>query len=236
MSDWAAKRFWTDVSVVDAGGGWGVRLDTRPVRTPAKTPLILPTRAMAEAVAAEWAAQDGAIRPMTMPCTRSANAALDKVALQRDEVAQMLADYGATDLLCHRAEGPMELVARQAAAWDPILAWAESDLGLRLVTTKGVMPVDQPPETLSRLLALFRAADDFQLAALHDLVGISGSAILGLAAARGAWPAEAVWQACRIDEDWQIEQWGRDDEAEAEAAHRRAAFLHAHRFNQLATT
>lgn len=235
MSDWAAKRFWTDVEVMQADGGWCVALDTRQVRTPAKAPLILPSRAMADAVAAEWAAQEGEIKPMTMPCTRSANAALDKVALQRNEVAQMLADYGETDLLCHRAEGPMELVARQAESWDPILAWGESDLGVRLARTKGVMPVAQPPDSLARLLALFRAADDFQMAALHDLVSISGSAILGLAAARGAWPVESIWRASRIDEDWQIEQWGRDEEAEADTATRQAAFLHAYRFNQLAT-
>ncbi|NKB26897.1 MAG: ATPase [Rhodobacteraceae bacterium] len=233
MSDWAAKRFWKDTSVVEVGDGWTVHLDTRCVRTPAKAALTLPTRPMAEAIAAEWAAQDGLINPLTMPVTRAANAAIDKVAPQRAEVAAMIAAYGETDLLSHRAEGPAELVARQATAWDPLLDWAAQMFGARLGVGAGIMPLDHPPEALRRLADAVATYDPFELTALHDLVSLTGSLIIGLATLHGVQPSEALWQAGRIDEDWQIEQWGRDDLADAEAAIRRTGFLQAIAFFHL---
>ena len=128
MSDWRPKRFWTAATVEPAPGGHTVHLDGRPVRTPGKSPLIVPTEAMARAIAAEWDAQTGIVRPETMPFTRSANSAIEKVAPQFDEVVGLLAAYGETDLLCYRAHGPAELMARQAAAWDPLLDWAPPPL------------------------------------------------------------------------------------------------------------
>ena len=233
MSEWKAKRFWKEAGVVQAAEGFTVHLDGRSVKTPAKTPLIVPTRAMADAIAAEWDAQDGQIDPRSMPVTRSANAAIDKVAVQHAEVAQMIADYGESDLLCYRAPGPVELIQRQAQIWDPLLDWAEADLGVRLSTASGVIHVPQDPAVLAQLSARVHAMDNFTLAAFHDLVSLSGSLILGFATLMDHRPADEVWRLSRLDEEWQIEQWGTDEEAEAMAETKRSAFLHAKFFSDL---
>lgn len=230
MSEWKARRFWKEVSTREEEGGHAVLLDDRPVRTPAKAPLLLPTPAMAEAVAAEWRAQEQEIAPRTMPATRGANAAIDKVAVQFDEVATMLSAYGDSDLLCYRADGPAELVERQAAGWDPLLDWAADRYAARLETRQGVMHAPQSPQALGRLDARVREMNAFELAAFHDLVSLSGSLVLGLAAAEGHAPAEELWQLSRIDESWQEEQWGPDEEAREVAEVKRQAFLHAKRF------
>jgi chaperone required for assembly of F1-ATPase len=229
MSGWVKKRFWTEAAVAPAEGGWTVRLDDRPLKTPAKAPLVVPSRALADMIAAEWAAQDGAIRPETMPATRAANAAIDKVRGQHAEVAQIVAAYGDTDLLCYRAQHPAALVDRQAQVWDPLLAWAEGRFGVRFHRVPGVMPRPQPPETLARLTAEVRALDPFRLTAFHDLVSLPGSLVIGLAAAESAFATDALWQAARLDDLWQAQHWGADDEAEAHAALRQAAFFQAER-------
>lgn len=233
MSEWKAKRFWKDSTVVPAEGGFTVHLDGRPVRTPAKRPLVLPTAALAEEIAAEWQAQEDQIDPLSMPFTRSANAAIDKVAVQKDEVAEMIAAYGDSDLLCYRADSPAELVERQTAAWDPYLDWADSDLSARLVPVVGVVHQPQNPAAVAALRAEVMTQDNFALTALHDLVSISGSLVLGLAAQRGVAPPEELWTLSRLDEDWQIEQWGEDDEATKLAETKLRAFLHAARLYQL---
>lgn len=230
MSTWAARRFWTSASAVPVEGGFTVHLDARPVRTPLKASLVVPTLALAKAIAAEWDAQDGKVNPETMPFTRTANSAIDKVAPQIDEVAAMLAAYGGSDLLCYRAEGPEDLVQRQAEAWDPILIWALEALGADLLVTEGVMHVEQPAEALMRLHQRVAALTPFQLAAFHDLVAISGSLVLALAVTGGRVTAEEAWRLSRIDEDWQISLWGEDEEAAEVAALKRAAFLQADRF------
>ncbi len=230
MSVWTARRFWTRAEAVEVEGGHAVHLDARPVRTPLKAPLILPTPALAEAIAAEWQAQEGKVDPLTMPFTRTANSAIDKVAPQFDEVAEMLAAYGASDLLCYRAEGPGDLITQQARAWDPILSWADAALGARLVVTAGITPVDQPPQGLAALERLVWQQTPFQLAAFHDLVALSGSLVLALAVTRRKLSAEDAWTLSRIDEDWQRALWGEDDEATEMAALKRAAFLQADRF------
>lgn len=233
MAGWKAKRFWKEVAVVPEGNGWGLRLDARALRTPAKAALIVPTEAMAQAIAEEWRAQDGEIRPDTMPVTRAANSALDKVTVQSAEVAAILAEYGTTDLLCYRAEAPPMLVARQAAAWDPLLAWAEAELQAPLTVTTGVLPVAQPPASLARLTAAVAGYEPFRLTALHDLVAISGSLVIGLAVARGQIGPTDAWAVSRIDEHWQVEQWGADDEAAAAEAVKSRALHEAARFLQL---
>lgn len=230
MSGWTAKQFWKEATARAVEGGFAVFLDGRGVKTPAKRALVVPTEAMARAIAAEWDAQGDKIDPATMPVTRSANAALDKVAPQFDEVAAMIADYGGTDLLCYRAEAPAELVARQAAAWDPLLDWAATELGARLAPVAGVLPRAQAPEALARLHAEVAGVDAFRMAALHDLVAITGSLVLGLAVARGRLEPDQAWALSRIDEDWQIEHWGADDEAVATAAVKQQALAHAARF------
>ncbi|MFQ1699396.1 ATP12 family chaperone protein [Loktanella agnita] len=233
MSDWQPKRFWTEAKVVAVDGGHAVHLDDRPVKTPAKAGLILPTRALAEAVAAEWDAQTEKVDPGTMPVTRGANAAIDKVRTQRDEVVAMLAEYGDSDLLCYRAPGPDGLIKRQAAAWDPLLDWAAETFNARLWVGEGVMHVSQKPEILARLTQEIDSFDEFALAAVHDLISLSGSLVLALAVTRERLTPIEAWDVSRVDEDWQIEQWGADDEASAMAAVKRAAFFDAERFYQL---
>ena len=165
-----------------------------------------------------------------MPFTRTANSALDKVATQFEEVAGLIAAYGASDLLCYRAEHPATLVGRQAKGWDPVLDWAAQTLGAPLTVTAGVVPVAQPPASVAVCAAHVRALTPFQLAAFHDLVAISGSLILGFAVARGQMTAEQAWDLSRIDEFWQAEQWGGDDDATKSENVRRQGLLHAGRF------
>ncbi|MEM8731020.1 MAG: ATP12 family protein [Pseudomonadota bacterium] len=234
MSEWALKRFWTDVSIEAIEGGHRVTLDGRTVRTPAKSELLLPSEALARAVAAEWAAQDGQIDPLSMPCTRSSNSAIDRVAPQRAEVAAMLAAYGDSDLLCYRAEGPEPLVARQSEAWDPALDWAAQTLGARLEPRTGLIHEAQDPHALAQLAARVDPFGPFHLAAFHDLVGLTGSLILGFAAAAGWRGTDEIWAVSRIDEDWQAEQWGLDEEAAEEAEKKRQDFHHAKRFFDMA--
>ncbi|MGR3465938.1 ATP12 family chaperone protein [Limimaricola sp.] len=233
MSDWKAKRFWKEATAAPAEGGWQVLLDGRPVRTPAKAALVLPTQALAEAVAAEWQAQEERIDPGAMPATRTANSAIDKVTATRAEVAEMLAAYGGSDMLCYRAESPAELVARQAAEWDPLLDWAAARFDARLAVTAGIMPVAQERAALERLGAPVHAMEPFALSAFHDLVALSGSLVLAFAVTEGRCEPQEAWRLSRLDEEWQIEQWGVDDEAEALAQRKRAAFLDAARFWEL---
>jgi chaperone required for assembly of F1-ATPase len=233
VSGWVPKRFWKEAQVDRVDGGFAVRLDGRPVRTPAKTPLVVPTLAMAEAIAVEWGAQEGVVKPLTMPVTRSANAALDKVAVQFDEVAGLIAAYGGSDLLCYRATGPDRLIARQAEAWDPLLDWAVTALHAPLVVTQGIVPVSQPETSLTRLSARVSACTAFELTALHDLVAITGSLVLGLAVTDVRLDPETAWTLSRIDETWQADLWGRDEEAEAMEVKRREGLLHAGRFYRL---
>jgi chaperone required for assembly of F1-ATPase len=230
MGEWKQKRFWKEVTVAETGDGFAVELDGRRIKTPAKTTLAVPGRGMAEAIAAEWDAQVEEVDPTTMPFTRSANAAIDKVRIQHAEVADLLAAYGDSDLLCYRADSPESLVARQAEVWDPALDWAADVLGARLETRTGLMHAGQDADALAVLAARVHALNDFQLAAFHDLVSLSGSLVLGFAAALDWRPAEELWDMSRLDELWQEEQWGEDEEAVQTAAVKRKAFLHAKAF------
>jgi chaperone required for assembly of F1-ATPase len=223
------KRFWTDVTVVPEGEGFGIRLDGRPVHTPAKAPCLLPTRALADAAAAEWEMQKGKVNPDAMPLTRAANTVLDRVSQEYHAVVQTVAAYGGTDLICYRAQNPEGLVQRQAERWDPLVRWSAEALDAPLVLTVGVMHVPQPKTSLARMAAAVRAHDPWELTALHDLVTISGSLVIGLAVSRGYLAPEAAWSASRVDEDWNIAEWGEDAEAAAVATRRRAGFLDAAR-------
>jgi chaperone required for assembly of F1-ATPase len=230
MSVWAAKRFWKAASVVQLESGYTVHLDGRAVKTPAKNPLILPTRQLADMIAAEWDAQTGKVNPETMPMTRRANSALEKVAPNRSAVIAELAGYGASDLLCYRSHSPAELVARQAAGWQPWLNWAARDLAAPLHVTAGIVHITQPAESLSNLQAHVAAFDAFALAGLHDLVAITGSLVLGLAMAKGHLSPDDGFAISRIDEIWQAEQWGVDETAAALESAKAAALRDAHRF------
>lgn len=230
MSVWTPRRFWTAVGVASADGGFTVHLDGRPVRTPLKAPLVVPTEALAREIGAEWQAVEGKVEPARMPFTRMANSAIDKVAPQFDAVAAMLAEYGGSDLICYRAERPAGLAARQAECWDPLLGWAADELAAPLVATAGVMHRPQADASLAALHRAVRALTPFQLAAFHDLVALSGSLVIALALARGRLAAEEAWTLSRIDEDWQIAEWGEDEEAAEIAAQKKADFLRAERF------
>lgn len=233
MTGWAARRFWTAATCEPAPGGFAVRLDARPLRTPAKAALVVPTREMAEAISAEWDAQGDRIDPFTMPVTRAANATIDKVIPQMADVAASVAAYGASDLLCYRAPSPDSLVDRQADAWDPLLDWASTALGARLVPTIGIIPVAQDPAALAILARHVGALGPFALTALYELVALSGSLVIGLAAIKGHSTPGHLWTVSRIDEDWQADQWGHDEDAAALAERKRGDFFQAFRFWQL---
>lgn len=233
MSQWKPKRFWKAATVAAEAGGFAVLLDERRVKTPAKQPLILPTEGLARLVAAEWDAQQGLVDPDTMPATRMANSAIDKVMPQYQEVAGLLAAYGASDHLCYRADRPAELLRRQEEAWDPLLDWAAEALQARLTPALGVIHVAQDPAALAALEAGVLALGPFRLAAFHDLVALSGSLILAFAVARQRLTADEAWSLSRIDEAWQIEHWGEDEEAAATAALKAQAFGEAARFYAL---
>jgi chaperone required for assembly of F1-ATPase len=214
------KRFYASVTVAPRGLGFAVLLDTRPARTPKKHEVVLPTSALAQAVAQEWNAQQAFIDPATMPLTRLVNTVLDGVEGRESEVRADIVKYAGSDLLCYRAEEPEKLVALQAAAWDPVLAWASSSLGIRLALSRGIVHVSQTREALDAAASAIARLDAFRLAPLHVMVTLTGSAILGLAVLRGHLSAEASWAAAHVDEDWQIARWGEDAEASARRARR----------------
>lgn len=230
MSEWAApRRFWTRAEAVETPDGWAVRLDGKPVKTPAKQILATPYRAVAEASAAEWGRQGERVDPASMPVTRALNSALDRVAPEFAAVAAAVAAYGATDLLCYRAPRPEALTERQTAAWDPWLTWARARFDAPLICAAGVTHVDQPDESIARLSQATAARDALSLTALHDLVALSGSLVLGLAVDEGALAAQDAWTISRVDETWQAEQWGEDAEAAEAAALKAEAFAEAAR-------
>jgi chaperone required for assembly of F1-ATPase len=229
-----AKRFYKDVATKDeAKVGVALLLDGKPVRTPGKLPLALPSRAFAEAVADEWRAQGERIDPSSMPLTRLANSAIDGVPRREQAVIDDILAFAGSDLLCYRAEGPRGLIEAQAKHWDPVLAWAREVLHAPLLFSEGVVHVAQPEASLARLREQFAGRDAFSLAALHVLTSLSGSALLALAVALGRLTPEEAWAAAHVDEDFQISQWGEDEEARARRENRWRDFAAAARMLQL---
>ncbi len=215
------KRFYKAAGVAERDGGFALVLDGRGARTPAKNPLVLSTRALAERLAAEWDAQGETIDPASMPATRLANSAIDGVAVKMAEVRAEIASYAGADLLCYRAGEPKALVEAQAEAFDPILEWARETFGARFVLSEGVVHVAQPVTTLKAIEAALKVvADPFALAALHVMTKLTGSALLALAVAKRQLNAEEAWRAAHVDEDFQISRWGEDAEASARRAGR----------------
>jgi chaperone required for assembly of F1-ATPase len=227
------KRFWNEVHVVREGEGWAIQLDDRPVKTPARAALVVPGEALAEAIADEWRRAEGEIDPRAMPLTGTANAAIDRVAPERQAFAGGLARYAETDLACYRSEWPPELVSRQSQAWDSLLAWARRRYDVDFVTTAGLIHVPQPQATIERLAHAVGALDPFRLAGLSPLVTVGGSLVAALAVLEKAVGPEAAWTAVSIDECWQLEQWGSDSEAEAALENRKRDFLAAAKFLEL---
>jgi chaperone required for assembly of F1-ATPase len=218
------KRFYKDAAVVELGDGFALELDGRPVKTPARARLAVPIRTLADAIAAEWRAQGEKIDPHSMPLTGLANAAIDRIAPERAAFAAGLAQYGESDLLCYRADGPEPLVARQAEHWDPVLAWARRRYDIELKVVSGVIHQAQPEPTVARLARAVSARSPFELAGLSPLVTVSGSLIIALALAEGGIDLEAAWAAATVDEQWQAEKWGEDAEAVHALANRRQDF------------
>jgi chaperone required for assembly of F1-ATPase len=208
------RRFYREASVGEAKGGFALLLDGRAALTLGKRRLVAPTRAAAELIAAEWAAQQETIDPASMPATRLANAAIDAVASALVETEAEIAGYAASDLLCYRAESPATLVAKEAAAFDPLLDWAAEAFGARLVVATGVVHVAQPEAALKAIAAaLTRYRSPFALAALSVMTSLTGSALLALAVARGRLAAREAWRVAHVGEDFEIAQWGEDEEA-----------------------
>ena len=227
------KRFWTNAEVVEADGGCAIALDGRRVKTPARSDLLVPTQALAEAIAAEWNGVGETIDPRAMPLTGLANAAIDRIRTDQDRFAEGIARYGESDLTCYRAEGPEGLVQWQEEAWDALLDWARRRYDVDFATCAGVMHVAQPPETVRKLAHEVAVLDAFRLAGLSQLVTIGGSLVAGLAILEEMMPAESAWEAVSLDDRWQLEQWGDDSEARATLDGRRRDFLAAARFLEL---
>jgi chaperone required for assembly of F1-ATPase len=214
------KKFYTTVTVVTESNQHAIQLDGRGVRTPKKLKLALPTAALAEAIAAEWRAQTVLIDPTTMPLTKIANTVIDGIIGNEHETADEITRFSGSDLLCYRVETPVALAERQAKLWPSIVERAERRLAAKFVATTGLMPVTQQPDTLSAVAQRLSACDAYQLAAAHIITTLTGSAILALARLDGDISTFDAWRAAHVDEDYQIELWGPDDEATARRAFR----------------
>lgn len=212
------ERFYKSAGVIEARDGFGVALDGKPLRTPAKRPLTVPSRALGEAIAEEWLAQADTVDPKRLPLTRLASIALDLVAPRREAVVAEVAKYAGTDLVCYRAEQPPELAERQHAAWQPLIDWATLRFDAPLTVTAGILPVSQPAASLKALEAAIAAYDTHRLAALHLATAACGSLVVALALIEGRIDAEAAFASAELDQSYQIERWGED----AEQARRRA--------------
>lgn len=213
------RRFYKDVSVGEAEDGFRILLDGKPVRTPARAYFAVPSRALAQAVAAEWERQETEINPHQMPLTRLVNVAIDGVARDPEASAAEIVRYAGTDLICYRAEAPDRLVERQGAQWDPVLDWLRTEHHARFFLSAGIVHVAQPQESLARIDEMV-PRDPLRLAALVSLTSLMGSALLPLALLHGRLSPETAWAAAHVDEDWNVEQWGEDDLAAARRAAR----------------
>jgi chaperone required for assembly of F1-ATPase len=229
------KRFYRSAAVEEQkAGGFAVTLDGRTIKTPAGRQLALPTRALAEAIAAEWNAQGETIAPSSLPLTKLANTAIDGVADRKMEVADDILKYAATDLVCYRAAYPEELAALQANAWDPILSWISGRYRAPLFTGSGIAHIAQPASSLEALRGAIVSLSPFKLAALHVITALTGSALIALAHNDGHLDADAAWAAAHTDEAWQAQAWGEDFEAAQRLKARREEFDAASRFFSLA--
>ncbi len=225
------RRFYKDVTVTD---DVGIALDGRPVKTPLKAPLVLPTKALADAVAAEWAGQGEEIKPATMYLTKLANTAIDRVGVHREAIESEVQDYANSDLVCYRTDRPPDLVALQLKSWDPIVDWARTDLDAPFLVTSGIIHLPQPEAALAAFSMALKTLSDFELSAFYTIMTLTGSALLAMMLARRAITPEAAWTAAHVDEDYQIEHWGQDDEARDRRAGRHTEFMDCCRFLELA--
>ena len=227
------KRFWKEARAVESGDGWAVELDGKPVHTPVRNLLQVPSEPLAQAIAAEWNEAGERVDPRLMPLTGLANAAIDQAGADAEQFAAGLARYGESDLFCYRSDAPRELRARQEESWDKLLSWARRRFDVDFQTTCGIVHVAQPDPTVQRLAHAVATLDSFRLAGLSPLVTIGGSLVAALAVLERAITPEAAWDAVTIDEQWQREQWGEDPEEEQRQANRRRDFFAAAKFLEL---
>ncbi len=215
------KRFYQEAKAERAGDAWTIGLDGRLLKTPARAAFLLPTKRLAEAIAAEWQAQGQSIDLSSMPLTRLANVAIDRTPETREDMTEEVARYCETDLLCHLADSPEELVERQEHHWAPVREWAGETFGIHLVTVSGIIASPQPPASLVAAQEAAMTQDDFRLTALVFACGLYGSALLALAVIEDALDPIVALDYSRIDEDWQAQHWGEDDEAKEISERRR---------------
>ncbi|HEX3065571.1 MAG TPA: ATP12 family protein [Dongiaceae bacterium] len=227
------KRFYREVAAEQNGWGWRVTLDGRPIKTAASRPQIVPSAALARALAAEWDGQDDSIDPARFVLRDMADYAIDVVATGRPEVQRAILGFAESDTLCYRGDPDEALWAHQEQQWEPLLAAAESRWDIHFVRVCGIIHRPQPPATLARLTAVVAAQDDFTLAALHTLTSLAASLVLGLAALESDADVPALWAAAHVEEDWQAELWGRDEEAKARQTQRGTIFAAAAEFVRL---
>lgn len=216
------KRFYKTAAVAASDAGYAVELDGRGIKTPKRAALVVPSEALATAVAAEWNALGDVIDPELLPLTKIANTAIDGIVGREGEVHDDIVRYIGNDLLFYRADIPKALVDRQAAAWDPVLAWFAETFDATFKSTAGIMPIEQNLITVAKAASALSNETAMSLAPLHVMTTLTGSALLTIAHLKGHLSVEQVWHATNIDEDWQIEQWGRDEEAEERRAKRYA--------------
>jgi chaperone required for assembly of F1-ATPase len=230
------KRFYTVADVAETDGGFAITLDGKPIRTPSGRVVAVPVKSLAQAIAAEWQAQGETLEPQTMPLTRFANSVVEGVVDRADQVRDDIAKYLQTDLLFYRAGHPEELVRREAQHWDPVLDWARDSLGAHFILAEGVMHVSQPEQAIAAVCAAL-PSDPWTIAAAHVVTTVTGSALLALALSHRVRDPQQVWAAAHVDEDWNAEQWGEDEEAAARRAARQVDFSAAVQIvNAVATT
>jgi chaperone required for assembly of F1-ATPase len=229
------KRFYKTAGVAEGPNGFSVTLDGRPIKTPGRATIAVPHRRLAEAIAAEWEAQEGEIKPHTMPMMQLAATVIDHLPANRPAVAATVLRFAETDTICYRAEPgqPVELIRLQKALWDPLLDWLAERHGARLDTTEGILAVTQPRETLERLAGVIAAMDDWRLGALQSAAASSGSFVIGLALVEGRIDADAAFAAAELDSGFEIDRWGEDADAARRRAIVAADLKAAHRFNDL---
>lgn len=229
------KRFWKSAAVVEVDGGFNVTLDGHAVRTPSKAALHIQYRTIAEQIAAEWMAQENEVDPATMPATRMVNSVIDKVSVNADAIVEMLTEYAGSDLLCYRSLSPQELIDKQAQIWDPLLEWSATAMGATLIATCGVMHTKQDDLAVNMYRQRLKSMNHYQLAGVHDLISISGSAVISMALISNHITLNQAWIAATVDEAWQESQWGADAEAQDALLKKRGDFEFAHGFWQNAS-